>query len=121
MTVADQHPQGQPASLPQELAALVRHMAIQRIRKGNALLWSGGFPMPGMGNDVSMEVTRDLELRVRNRVTNEVFMQTEPVQFGALAQGSTLVEEKFEAWMRERGHGVASPVDEQPSVEGSQP
>jgi hypothetical protein len=129
MTQPDQTPQSQPAALPEDLAALVRHMAIQQLQKSpltrkTSLLWSGGFPMPGMGNDVAMEVTRELELRVRNRVTNEVFMQTEPVQFGPLVLPSKTIEEKFEAWCQMRGRDQSDPTSapggEQAPAEGNE-
>lgn len=129
MTAPDQTPQAQPAALPQDLAALVRHMAIQQIRKrsltrGSPLLWSCCFPMPGMGNDVAMEVTRELELRVRNRVTNEVFMQTKPVDFGPLVLPSKTIEEKFEAWCQSRSLDLSAPPPapggEQAPAEGNE-
>lgn len=108
-TDADQ--MSRSASLPSDLAALVRHMAIQRIRKGllsrkNPLLWSGAFPMPGMGGGVFIEVTRCLELRVVNRVTGEVLAQTMPVSFGPLAPNDKTLAERFEQWCAERRGGT---------------
>lgn len=99
-----EHP-SQP--LPDDLAALLRHMAVAEVHKAsigkkNPLLWSRSFPLPGMGNNVSVEVLPSLVLRVRNRVTDEVFMQTEPVSFGPLAPNSKTLSERFEQWCAER-------------------
>lgn len=96
-----------PQPLPDDLAALLRHMAVSVVQKAsigkkNPLLWSKSFPLPGMGNNVSVEVLPSLVLRVRNRVTDEVFMQTEPVSFGPLAPNSKTLSERFEQWCAER-------------------
>ena len=100
--------------LPDDLTALLRHMAVAEVNKlsigkKNPLLWSKSFPLPGMGNDVSIELLPSLVLRVRNRVTDEVFMQTEPVSFGPLAPNSETLSERFEQWCAERrGDPVAA-------------
>ena len=107
-----EHPR-QP--LPDDLAALLRHMAVAEVHKAsigkkNPLLWSRSFPLPGMGNDVSVEVLPTLVLRVRNRVTGEVFMQTEPVSFGPIAPNRKTLSERFEQWCAERRGGTV-PAD----------
>lgn len=109
-----EHPR-QP--LPDDLTALLRHMAVAEVHKvsigkKNPLLWSRSFPLPGMGNDVSVEVLPSLVLRVRNRVTGEVFMQTEPVSFGPLAPNSKTLSERFEQWCAERRAATVPAVAE---------
>ncbi|WP_157576281.1 hypothetical protein [Hydrogenophaga pseudoflava] len=115
MTSPDQTPAALPVPLPEPLAAWVRHLAIQKVlgaspNRDNRVLWSCSFPLPGMGNDVSVEVLPTLVLRVRNRVSGEVFMQTEPASFGPLAPNSKTLAERFEQWCAER-RGETVPAD----------
>lgn len=91
--------------LPDALQAWVRQQAIQKVNTRKGPLWSCSFPLPGMANDVSLELLPSLELRVRSRSSGEVFMQTEPVSFGALTLDEKTLAERFEDWCVERQRG----------------
>lgn len=104
MTQPDQTPNLFKAPLPEAMKVWLRHLAVQKVseRRGR-VLWSCGFPLPGLSKDVSLEVLPTLALRVRNRMTGEVYVQTEPVQFGPpLASDDKALAEQFEQWSEER-------------------
>lgn len=102
-----EHPR-QP--LPDALQAWVRQQAIQKVNTRKGPLWSCRFPLPGMANDVILELLPSLELRVRSRSSGDVFMQTEPVSFGPLAPNSETLSQRFEQWCAER-RGDTAPED----------
>lgn len=110
MTQPDQTPNLFKAPLPEPLQTWLRQLAIQRVggRKGR-LLWGCSMPLPGMSNDVALEVLPTLVLRVRNRATGEIYMQTEPVQFGPLAQDDTTLAARFEQWCADRRNDPTQP------------
>lgn len=96
MTKSTTSNQSPPFPLTAPVAEWVRTMAIQRVRgAGTAVrsrpLWSNDFPSIGLGQNLVIELLPSLVLRLRNRTTNDVLMETEPVEFGPLvAQGEPL-------------------------------
>lgn len=126
MSRPEQTPPLLSAPLPESLQAWLRHLAIQRAQaatpQGKArTLWSCSFTLPGMGNDVSLELLGTLVLRIRNRVTGEVFMQTEPVQFGALASDEKTLAERFERWCLERRASTDGTTQPEPAADAAAP
>lgn len=122
-------PAPQSTALPDSVPELMRTMAIQMTRGSGSTarsrpLWSKPFPSLGHVDNLVLKLRPDLALEISNSSSGQVLMQTEPVDFGPLAQNSKTVEEKFEAWCQMRNRDLAAPYlapgDEKPSAEGNE-
>lgn len=119
MTQHDQTQDLLRVPLPDALQAWLRRLAIKKVDGLKGLLWSCSFPLPGMKNDVSVELLPTLALRVRNRTAGEVYMQTEPVQFGPLTSDDKALAERFEQWCADRRNAPIQPPAALPDAEKS--
>jgi hypothetical protein len=116
MTQPDQTQDLMRPPLPEPLQAWLRQLAVKKVGERKGPLWSCSFPLPGLKNDVSVELLPSLVLRIRNRATQEVYMQTEPVQFGPMAQDDKTLAERFEQWCAERATAPVKPPVALPDV-----
>lgn len=122
-------PKALPVPLPESAQELMRTMAIQLVTgsgstKRSRPLWSRPFHPIGQGDSLMVKLRPDLTLEISNSSSGQVLMQTEPVDFGPLAQNSKTVEEKFESWCQMRNRDLAAPYlapgDEKPSAKGNE-
>lgn len=66
------------------------------------VLWSCKFRFPNMGTDTALELLPTLVLRIRNKKTGEILVQTEPVEFGQRVTGDKVPVDEFLDWCQSK-------------------